>query len=137
MRWLTHFNLEKGAPTDYIFCREASGYPRSRCRSPHNLCCVGFRAFIPWYMHFVFLDEFGHIGPFVSKDHHQYNTSPVFGVAGYYLPEREVRPFASWFYRFKNDIYQKDIEASSRHRATWEKKGNEIFTAGHVYKTKR
>lgn len=89
------------------------------------------------YMYFVFLDEFGHIGPFVSKDHPHYNTSPVFGVAGYYLPEKEVRSFASWFYRFKNDIYQRDIEASSRHPATWEKKGNEIFTAGHAYKTKR
>jgi hypothetical protein len=88
-------------------------------------------------MHFVFLDEFGHIGPFVARTHLTHNTGPVFGVAGYYLPERQVREFAMWFYKFKNDIFARDISRSTGHRATWEKKGNEIFTSGHVYKTKR
>jgi hypothetical protein len=88
-------------------------------------------------MHFVFLDEFGHIGPFVARNHVSYSTSPVFGVAGCYLPERQVREFATWFYKFKYDVFEQDIKRATRHRATWEKKGNEIFTSGHVYKTKR
>jgi hypothetical protein len=88
-------------------------------------------------MHLVFLDEFGHIGPFVSRAHPEFNTSPVFGVAGFFMHERYVREFATWFYKFKNDIFETDIARSHKHRATWEKKGNEIFTSGHVYKTKR
>lgn len=88
-------------------------------------------------MHFVFLDEFGHIGPFVARSHSKYNTSPVFGVAGFFLHERHVREFATWFYNYKNDIYREDIRKSSKHPTTWEKKGNEIFTSGRSYKTKR
>lgn len=88
-------------------------------------------------MHFVFLDEFGHIGPFISKNHQNHNTSPVFGVSGYFLHEKEVRDFGTWFYQLKKSIFEDDIKASGKLPATWEKKGNEIFTSGRVYKTKR
>ncbi|PKD78280.1 DUF3800 domain-containing protein, partial [Escherichia coli] len=38
-------------------------------------------------MHYVvYLDEFGHVGPFLSRDHAQYKTSPVFGFGGFLLP---------------------------------------------------
>jgi hypothetical protein len=86
-------------------------------------------------MHLVFLDEFGHIGPFVSRDHQNYNTSPVF--AGFFLHERQVREFATWFYKLKNDFFKSEIESSTKHAATWEKKGHEIFTGGYVYRNKR
>jgi hypothetical protein len=88
-------------------------------------------------MRLVFLDEFGHIGPFVSKSHPRFKTSPVFGVSGFIMPEENVRYFSTWFYKLKHDLFLPEIEASSRHESAWEKKGNEIFTSGHIYKTKK
>lgn len=88
-------------------------------------------------LYFVFLDEFGHIGPFVSRADEAHNTSPVFGVSGFLLPEREVRGFATWFYQLKKSAFAEDIAASKKHASTWEKKGHSLFTAGRAYKTKR
>ena len=88
-------------------------------------------------MHLVFLDEFGHIGPFVSRSDEKHNTSPVFGVAGFFLPEAEVRKFSTWFYQLKKTVFAEDISTSKKHASTWEKKGNELFTSGRAYKTKR
>lgn len=98
------------------------------------------RAFVHLYtplMHFVFLDEFGHIGPFVSRNHDQHNTSPVFGLAGFLMPDYQVRAFSTWFYQLKGTAFAADIEAASTHRGAWEKKGNSLFTHGTVYKKKR
>ena len=36
------------------------------------------------------LDEFGHIGPYVSKEDPKYHDSPVFGFAGFVLPAEEA-----------------------------------------------
>lgn len=36
-------------------------------------------------MYFVFLDEFGHDGPYLNKSDRQYNQSPVFGFGGIIL----------------------------------------------------
>lgn len=88
-------------------------------------------------MRLVFLDEFGHIGPFVSRQHANYNTSPVFGLAGFIMPESRVRGFSSWFFQLKEKLYANEMELSSRHPSAWEKKGNEIFTKGRIYRTKR
>lgn len=88
-------------------------------------------------MYFVFLDEFGHIGPFVSKHDPSYRTSPVFGIAGFWIHEKQVRELATWFYRLKRDVFQTDIGRSGKHANTWEKKGYELFTSGRIYKTKR
>jgi len=88
-------------------------------------------------MYIVFLDEFGHIGPFVARNDPKFNTSPVFGVSGFFMRERYVRDFATWFYQTKNSIYKEDIANSGKHPSAWEKKGNEIFTKGRVHKTKR
>ena len=42
-------------------------------------------------MHFItYLDEFGHIGPFVSRDHPSHKTSPVFGLGGFVLPSDRI-----------------------------------------------
>lgn len=88
-------------------------------------------------MHMVFLDEFGHIGPFVSRHDERYKTSPVFGLAGYILPDRNVRGFSTWFHQLKVKTFAADIAVSRRHPAMWEKKGNELFTSGRIHKTKR
>jgi hypothetical protein len=53
-------------------------------------------------MHYVaYLDEFGHIGPYVSRQHSKYNDSPVFGLGGFLIPVEEVREFAIYFYKLK------------------------------------
>lgn len=88
-------------------------------------------------MRLVFLDEFGHIGPFVSRDHLNYNTSPVFGVAGFIMPDQRVRHFSTWFFQLKERLYANEMRLSLRHPSAWEKKGNEIYTKGRIYKTKK
>lgn len=37
-------------------------------------------------LYFAYLDEFGHIGPYVARDDPAYNDSPVFGLGGMILP---------------------------------------------------
>ena len=49
-------------------------------------------------MYFAYLDEFGHIGRYISRDHARYNDSPVFGLAGFVIPAAQVRWFATWVY---------------------------------------
>lgn len=103
--------------------------------------CAGFRAFKLYrtaeQMRLVFLDEFGHIGPFVSRDHPNYKTSPVFGLSGFIMPETQVRHFSTWFFQLKERLYANEIALSNAHPSAWEKKGNEIFTSGRIYKTKK
>lgn len=88
-------------------------------------------------MYCVFLDEFGHIGPYVSRNDRQYNTSPVFGLAGFFVHHTEVRQLSHWFYKLKLDSFSLEIQESGKHPAEWEKKGNELFTHSRAYKTKR
>jgi hypothetical protein len=85
-------------------------------------------------MYIAFLDEFGHIGPFVSRADKRYNHSPVFGLAGYLLPHQNVRSFATWFFQFKNDLLAAELAACGQHPATWEKKGIELFTTKNIKK---
>ena len=33
-------------------------------------------------LYIVYLDEFGHIGPFISHDHPTHKTHPIFGLGG-------------------------------------------------------
>ena len=58
---------------------------------------------------FVYLDEFGHIGPFMSRASARYNESPVFGLAGVILPEDAVRPFATRFLQLKQNVFKTEI----------------------------
>ena len=41
----------------------------------------------------VYLDEFGHIGPFIDRRHSLHNDSPVFGLAGLAIPADSARHF--------------------------------------------
>jgi hypothetical protein len=78
-------------------------------------------------MMFVYLDEFGHIGPFESRTSKKHNESPVFGLAGMMLPERAVRPFASYFLKQKEFHFAKEIAAAKKMSAKWEKKGTSFI----------
>jgi hypothetical protein len=83
-------------------------------------------------MHFAYLDEFGHIGPYVGRADPRFNTSPVFGLAGLILPVAEVRDFSTWFYKRKCELLAFEIARSSVHPAEWEKKGSSLFTTQNI-----
>jgi hypothetical protein len=85
-------------------------------------------------MCFVYLDEFGHIGPFMSRKALKYNESPVFGLAGIILPETAVRPLATKFLKLKEHVFKSEICSSGVLASHWEKKGVEIFTPKLVAK---
>jgi hypothetical protein len=86
-------------------------------------------------IHYIaYLDEFGHIGPFVSRDHPQHRTSPVFGLGGFVLPAGNIRAFASWFYQLKCHLLKFEIERSGVPAYQWEKKGAALFTTENVLK---
>jgi hypothetical protein len=84
------------------------------------------------YMHFAYLDEFGHIGPYVAKDDPRHNTSPVFGLAGMVLPAEEIRGFSTWFFQRKGELLRFEIEQSEKHPAEWEKKGASLYTTKNI-----
>ncbi|HXB80457.1 MAG TPA: DUF3800 domain-containing protein [Bradyrhizobium sp.] len=83
---------------------------------------------------FVYLDEFGHIGPYMSRTNLRYNESPVFGLAGIILPETAIRPFATQFLQLKEHLFKAEIAKVGTIGALWEKKGNVIFTTKHIAK---
>ena len=80
----------------------------------------------------AYLDEFGHIGPYVSKDDPKYHESPVFGFAGFVLPAEEVRGFGTWFFQRKGELLNAEIQRSEKHPAFWEKKGSSLYTVRNV-----
>lgn len=87
-------------------------------------------------MHYVlYLDEFGHIGPFISRAHPTFKTSPVFGLGGFLLPVTSVREFAIYFYRLKCHLLAWDLEHRNPERFApyrWEKKGAALYTLANV-----
>ncbi|PQO22403.1 DUF3800 domain-containing protein [Rhodobacteraceae bacterium WD3A24] len=80
----------------------------------------------------AYLDEFGHVGPFVSRANAKHNDSPVFGLAGYVLPSNHVRSFGTWFFKRKCELLDFEIRRSGLHPAVWEKKGASLYTAKNV-----
>lgn len=82
----------------------------------------------------VYLDEFGHIGPYVSRAAQRHNDSPVFGLAGFALPIDHVRNFGTWFYQRKQELLAFEIDRSGTHPAIWEKKGASLYTVTNVTK---
>lgn len=83
---------------------------------------------------FVDLDEFGHIGPYMTRKALRYNESPVFGLGGIILPESAIRPFATKFLQLKQHVFKTEIASANTIGALWEKKGTEIFTTKKVAK---
>ena len=82
--------------------------------------------------YFVYLDEFGHVGPYLSRSDSKHNSSPVFGFAGFLLPSSEVRGFGTWFYQRKCDLLGWEIRRDGCHPSRWEKKGSSLYTAKNV-----
>lgn len=80
----------------------------------------------------AYLDEFGHIGPYISRDDPRHNDSPVFGLAGLVLPIEEVRSFGTWFYQRKSELLAFEIERSDTPAAIWEKKGSSLYAVKNV-----
>lgn len=72
----------------------------------------------------AYLDEFGHVGPYVARNHLRYRTSPVFGLAGFVMPVDQVRGFGTWFFQRKCELLDFEIGRSGEHPAVWEKKGS-------------
>lgn len=86
-------------------------------------------------MHYVvYLDEFGHVGPFLSRGHAQHKTSPVFGFGGLMLPVEAVREFAIYFYRLKCRLLRFELERQDQPAYRWEKKGAQLYTVQNVGK---
>ena len=82
--------------------------------------------------YFAYLDEFGHIGPYVSRRDRRYKESPVFGLAGFVLSSEVVRGFGTWFFQRKCELLEFEIKRSGKHPALWEKKGASLYTATNV-----
>ena len=82
--------------------------------------------------YFAYLDEFGHVRPYIDRQHPRYKTSPVFGFAGLVLPVDEVRGFGTWFFQRKCELLQFELGRSGEHPALWEKKGSSLYTAVNV-----
>ena len=73
--------------------------------------------------YFAYLDEFGHIGPYVSRQDPRHNDSPVFGLAGFVLPSEHVRGFGTWFFQRKCELLAFEIERSGQTRPYGKRKG--------------
>lgn len=85
-------------------------------------------------MKIAFFDEFGHCGPVISRTDPRHKTSPVFGLAGYIMPDEEVRHFATFFLQLKQFMLAHEIKNSGVHPATWEKKGSSFITTKNIRK---
>ncbi len=85
-------------------------------------------------LYIVYLDEFGHIGPYLSHDHPKHKTHPAFGLAGIVLPYYEVRNFTTFFFQLKNNLLAMDLKKAGIHPAKWEKKGANLYRTGNVKK---
>lgn len=78
----------------------------------------------------AYLDEFGHSGAYVDWTHKSFKQHPLFGYGGFIIPATSVRGFGARFERAKERVFASEIEAAGAHPRRWEKKGNELFTAG-------
>lgn len=85
-------------------------------------------------LYVVYLDEFGHIGPYLSSDHLKHKTHPVFGLGGVVLPYTQVRDFSTYFFKLKNRLLKFELEKSQIHPAKWEKKGSSLYTVTNINK---
>ncbi|MDE0450244.1 MAG: DUF3800 domain-containing protein [Gammaproteobacteria bacterium] len=83
-------------------------------------------------IYIAYLDEFGHVGPYVSRGHPRHNDSPVFGFAGFLMPAEEVRAFGTWFYQRKCELLAHELARSGKHPAVWEKKGSSLYRAAGI-----
>lgn len=88
--------------------------------------------------HYVaYLDEFGHVGQYVSRNHPRYKTHPAFGFAGLILPATEIREFAIYFFKLKCQLLKYELTHQNPRNLPayqWEKKGSQLFALRNVTK---
>jgi hypothetical protein len=83
-------------------------------------------------MYIVYLDEFGHNGPYISRTDSRFKESPVFGFAGIILPAIQVRSFATKFFKLKSKLLSFEIQNSGQPPYLFEKKGSSLYTTGNI-----
>ena len=76
----------------------------------------------------AYLDEFGHVGPYIAADHEKYNDHPVFGYAGFVMPAQNVRLMGGFFEHIKETLLAFEIARAEAHPRRWEKKGASLLT---------
>ena len=109
----------------------------ARCEKSRGLSCFSRLGKSHLVQYIAYLDEFGHVGQYVSRKHSMYKTSPVFGLGGMLLPANEVREFAIYFYKVKCQLLAWDLEHKNPEHLPayhWEKKGSALFTVANVSK---
>lgn len=79
----------------------------------------------------AYLDEFGHVGPYIEHGHPKFGQHPVFGYAGFILPAGSARDIGAEFKRVKTSLFKTEI-AKTVLPAQWERKGSEYFTSGSI-----
>lgn len=72
----------------------------------------------------------------MSRSAPKFNESPVFGLAGIFLPASAIRPFATRFLQLKEHLFRDEIKRAGVLASHWEKKGIEIFTPKKLAKYK-
>lgn len=105
-----------------------------------------FRVFKVWkpmtQLYIVYLDEFGHVGPYISNNDPHHKTHPIFGLGGFVLPAENVRSFSSFFFKLKQDLFdgydipkaRKNAEKNGERfqLSTWEKKGSKQYSVANL-----
>ena len=80
----------------------------------------------------AYIDEVGEAGAFISKDHKRFNTSPVFGYAGFVIHEQHVhalsRDVAATKKKFYSFLYGEGTEEPGDYAPTWERKGSDLLS---------
>jgi hypothetical protein len=94
----------------------------------------------------VYLDEFGHIGPYISVGDPKHKTHPVFGLGGFVIPICQARSFSSFFFNLKQRLFseydipkaRKDMEKDGGkfQLSVWEKKGSKQYSVANLKKYK-
>ncbi len=80
----------------------------------------------------AYIDEFGHVGPYISDTHPKFNNHPVFGYAGFLIPAHNVRAFGAYFEFLKAKLLAYEVEKSGKHPHRWEKKGASLLTTRNI-----
>ena len=84
---------------------------------------ASFRVFNVWklmpQLYIVYLDEFGHVGSYISNNDPHHNTHPIFGLGGFVLPAEKVRSFSSFFFKLKHHLFGAYDIAEARKREQW------------------
>lgn len=83
-------------------------------------------------LYIAYVDEFGHIGPYISREDKSYNDSPVFGLGGFIIPAEHARSFSTFFFQLKCKLLDWELKQCGTPPALWEKKGSSLYTTKNV-----